>query len=98
MTVKEMIGGIGLMRELLKIQKQYIAALERAVSRPIELLTAAKYAAGNHISECRLEGCTSENRCNFCESWSKVWDDIDKYLEDNKDDDCFVYIGNQSNG
>lgn len=72
------------MRELLVIQEQYITALKREVSRPIELLTAAKFAAGNHIGDCRMEGCTRENKCNYCKSWSKVWGDIDAYLEDNK--------------
>lgn len=72
------------MRKLLEIQKQYIAELERAIKKPIELLTAAKYAAGNHISDCRMEGCTAESRCNYCKAWTKVWDDIDAYLKDNE--------------
>ena len=72
------------MKKLLEIQGQYIEALKKARTRPIELLTAAKYAAGNHISDCRIEGCTAENRCNYCTAWSKVWDDIDAYLKDNE--------------
>jgi len=71
------------MKRLLEAQKQYIAELERALTKPIELLTAAKYAAGNNISSCVTEGCTAENRCNFCKAWAKVWDDIDDYLKDN---------------
>lgn len=71
------------MKKLLEIQKQYIAELERAIKKPLELLRAAKYAAGNRISECTVEGCNCENRCNYCKSWSKVWDDIDAYLKNN---------------
>jgi len=41
------------MRELLIIQEQYIAALEREITKPLELLRAAKYAASNNISECK---------------------------------------------
>ena len=71
------------MKKLLEIQKQFMAELEKALTKPIELLTAAKYAAGNHISGCDIEGCTAENKCNFCVSWTKVWKDIDAYLKDN---------------
>lgn len=70
------------MKKLYEIHNQYIAELERSLKRPIELLTAAKYAAGNHISDCSIEGCTKDNRCNYCTSWAKVWDDIDDYLND----------------
>ena len=72
------------MKQLLKLQEQYIATLRRASTKPIELLTAAKYAAGNYISECQIEGCTADNRCNYCTAWAKVWDDIDAYLNNNK--------------
>jgi hypothetical protein len=72
------------MKKLLEIQDQYIAALKREVSKPIELLTAAKYAASNNISACTIEGCTAEKRCNFCKAWSEVWTDIDAYLKDNR--------------
>lgn len=75
------------MKKLLEIQNQYIEELKRAITRPLELLTAAKYSAGNHISDCRIEGCTVEKRCDFCEAWAKVWDDIDAYLKDNNIDD-----------
>lgn len=75
------------MKKLLEIQKQYIAELERALTKPIELLTAAKYAAGNNISSCGIEGCTAEKRCDFCTAWSKVWNDIDAYLKDNETND-----------
>ena len=71
------------MKKLLEIQNQYIVELKRAITKPLELLRAAKYAAGNHISDCGREGCTSENRCNYCKAWSKIWDDIDAYLKDN---------------
>jgi len=71
------------MKKLLEIQMLYIAEMERAVKKPLELLTAAKYAAGNYISDCQIEGCTFDNRCNSCTAWMKVWDDIDEYLEDN---------------
>ena len=72
------------MKKLLEIQNQYIAELKRALTKPVELLTAAKYAASNHISDCKHEGCARENRCNFCKAWAKVWDDIDAYLKDNE--------------
>ena len=72
------------MKKLLEIQDQYIAALKREVSKPIELLTAAKFAAGNHIGDCLREGCTRDNKCSFCAAWVKVWDDIDAYLKDNE--------------
>ena len=71
------------MKRLLEIQNQYIVELERAITKPIELLTAAKYAAGNYISACTMENCTRDSRCNFCTAWAKVWDDIDAYLNDN---------------
>ena len=71
------------MKQLLELQNQYIKELRLALEKPLELLVAAKYAAGNYISDCRIEGCTAENMCNYCTSWSKVWDDIDAYLEDN---------------
>ena len=71
------------MKKLIELQKQYITELKEVLTKPIELLTAAKYAAGNHISSCSVEGCTREKSCNFCTAWRKVWDDIDKYLEDN---------------
>jgi len=70
------------MKNLLKIQDQYIAALKNHVDRSVALLTSAKIAMGNYISDCKR--CTPEKLCNECESWSKVWDDIDTYLEDNK--------------
>lgn len=60
-----------------------MAELKKATSKPIELLAAAKYSAGNHISTCTVEGCTKDNQCNFCVAWTKVWNDIDAYLEDN---------------
>jgi len=71
------------MKKLLEIQKQYMAELEKAMTKPIELLIAAKYAAGNYISDCRFKGCTADNRCNYCKAWSKIWEEIDEYLEDN---------------
>jgi len=74
------------MKKLLEIQNQYIEELKRAVTKPIELLTAAKYAASNNIGSCTVKGCVVEKRCNFCTAWARVWDDIDKYLEDNKID------------
>ena len=70
------------MKKLLKIQDQYIAALKREVLKPIELLTAAKFAAGNCIGDCKR--CTPENLCSQCTAWAKVWDDIDAYLKDNE--------------
>lgn len=72
------------MKKLLELQRQYIEALRRSTAKPIELLEAAKYSLSNHISDCRMEGCTTEKRCNFCTAWTKVWDDIDAYLEDNE--------------
>ena len=71
------------MKDLLKKQEVYIVEMKRALTKPLELLVAAKYASGNYISDCHIEGCTSENMCNYCTFWSKVWDDIDAYLEDN---------------
>lgn len=71
------------MKKLFDIQNQYIKALKQEVEKPVELLRAAKYAAGNYISDCRIKGCTGENKCNYCKAWSKVWDDIDAYLKDN---------------
>jgi len=70
------------MKKLLEIQGQYIDALKREVSKPIELLTAAKFAAGNCIGDCKR--CTSENPCSQCKAWAKVWDGIDAYLKDNE--------------
>jgi hypothetical protein len=70
------------MRELLVIQEQYIEVLEREVTKPLELLRAAKLAMGNYISACRR--CTPEKPCVNCASWAKVWDDIDAYLKDNE--------------
>ena len=75
------------MKKLLEIQNQYIEELKRVVTKPIELLTAAKYAAGNNLSSCGIEGCNRDNRCNFCTAWAKVWNDIDAYLKDNNIDD-----------
>ena len=72
------------MKKLLEIQDQYIVALKREVSKPIELLIAAKYAISNTIGSCRVEGCTTKEPCNFCKAWSEVWTDIDYYLKDNK--------------
>lgn len=71
------------MKKLLEIQEQYMAELEKAMTKPIELLTAAKYAAGNNISACTVKDCTTEKRCNFCTAWIRVWHDIDKFLGDN---------------
>jgi len=71
------------MKKLLELQNEYIAELERFTKKAVDLLTAAKYAAGNNINECTVVGCTRENRCNFCNAWSKVWDDIDEYLKEN---------------
>ena len=70
------------MKKLLEIQDQYIEALKEEVSKPIELLTAAKFAAGNCIGDCNR--CTPENPCSQCNAWAKVWDDIEAYLEDNR--------------
>ena len=72
------------MKKLLEIQDQYIEALKREVSKPIELLTAAKFAMSDCIGNCKVMSCTTGHPCNRCKSWSKVWDDIDAYLEDNE--------------
>ena len=71
------------MKHLLELQDTYITALKKSVTKPIELLEAAKFAMGNRISECGITGCTVDNRCNYCTSWSKVWEDIDAFLKDN---------------
>lgn len=75
------------MKKLLEIQEQYIEAFKEHVSKSVELLNAAKNAMGNYIGSCDMsvcKRCTPEKKCNFCEGWSKVWDDIDAYLKDNK--------------
>ena len=70
------------MKKLLEIQDQYIEALRAHTSKSVELLNAAKNAMGNSISDCKR--CTPEKPCHYCKAWSKVWDDIDAYLEDSK--------------
>ena len=70
------------MKNLLKIQDQYIEALKNHVDRTVKLLTSAKIATGSYISDCKR--CTPEKLCSKCEAWAKVWDDIDSYLFDNK--------------
>jgi hypothetical protein len=72
------------MKKLLELQNQYIEELKQFVTDAVDLLKAAKYAAGNNISDCTVKDCTAEERCNFCKAWAKVWDDIDKYLEGNE--------------
>jgi hypothetical protein len=72
------------MKKLLEIQEQYIEALKEHVAKSVELLNAAKYAMGNYMGSCKVTGCTAENRCNHCRSWTKVWDDIEAYIEDNE--------------
>ena len=71
------------MKRLLIKQNEYIEELKRAQAKPLELLRKAKYCAGNNISACNSEGCTVEKPCKCCESWSKVWDEMDEYLKDN---------------
>lgn len=69
---------------LVELQEQLIKEIRKAIKKPIELLTAAKFAAGNYISACNIKGCTAESRCSSCKAWSEVWDDIDAYLRDNE--------------
>jgi len=69
---------------LVELHNQYIEALEEALTKPIELLIAAKAAAGNNISTCKVTACTVDSPCHFCRAWHKVWEDIDEWLKVNE--------------
>jgi len=75
------------LKKLLEIQGQYIAAMKNHVTKSVELLNAAKSSLSNHIGSCKVKDCTIDKPCNFCTTWSKAWDDIDAYLEDNKEEE-----------